>query len=172
LYLRDNQHVGTGNVVHFAPEPAIRDILKARAENYHSADFFQPGCDLRLNLEAIDFPDGSVDLFVCSHLLEHVDDAKALAELYRCSAPGGTVLIMVPIIESWAATYENLEVVGPRERERHFGQFDHVRYYGADLRDRIRAAGFSLSEVTAQTNDVLRYGLIRGETVFVARRDD
>jgi SAM-dependent methyltransferase len=170
LYLRDHPEVGTGNVVHFAPEPGVRDLLKSRAATYRTADFFQPGCDLQLNLEAIDLPDASVDLFVCSHLLEHVDDRKALAELYRCTAPHGIVLIMVPIVETWASTYENPKVDGERERERHFGQFDHVRYYGADLRDRIRSAGFSLSEFTAETNDVLRYGLLRGETVFIATR--
>jgi hypothetical protein len=53
---------------------------------------------------------------------------------------------------------------------RHYGQSDHVRYYGADVRDRIRAAGFKLSEFTAEGEDVLTYGLQRGEKVFVATK--
>ena len=170
LYLRRNPQLGTRSVIHFAPEPGVSDVLKSRAANYRSADLFQPGCDLQLNLEELDLPDNSVELFICSHLLEHVDDRKALSELYRCTAPGGTVLIMVPIVETWETTYENPTIDGARERERHFGQFDHVRYYGADLRDRIRDAGFALSEFTSQTDDVLRYGLNRGETVFIASR--
>ena len=46
---------------------------------------------------------------------------------------------MVPIVEGWASTYENPSIVSEQERHIHFGQFDHVRYYGADIRD--RAAG-------------------------------
>ena len=53
---------------------------------------------------------------------------------------------------------------------RHYGQSDHVRYYGADVRDRIRAAGFKLDEFTAEGEDVLTYGLARGEKVFVATK--
>jgi len=45
-----------------------------------------------------------------------------------------------------------------------------VRYYGADVRGRIRAAGFQLEEFTAEGEDVLTYALQRGEKVFIARR--
>ena len=50
----------------------------------------------------------------------------------------------------------------------HFGQEDHVRYYGADFRQRISAGGFKLiNEFTSEGEDVLRYGLLRGEKTFV-----
>jgi hypothetical protein len=45
-----------------------------------------------------------------------------------------------------------------------------VRYYGADIRDRIRTAGFLLDEFTAEGEDVLTYGLQRGEKVFIATK--
>ena len=67
-----------------------------------------------------------------------------MLEIYRVLKPGGVVLIMLPVIEGWSTTYENNAVVTPEERARHYGQADHVRYYGADVRDRIRAAGFKL----------------------------
>jgi len=63
-----------------------------------------------------------------------------------------------------------MAVVTPEDRMRHYGQFDHVRYYGADVRDRIRAAGFRLAEFTAEGEDVLTFGLQRGETVFIATK--
>ena len=172
LYLVRNREVGSGRVIHLAPEPSIAGMLRKRAREYVTADLFMPGCDLALNLEAIELPEDSVDLFVCSHLLEHVDDRKALPELYRCTAPGGATLIMVPIVEGWKTTYENAEAAGAddRTRELHFGQFDHVRIYGADLRERITDAGFDLSEFVAGPEDSLRYGLLRGETVFVAEK--
>ena len=58
----------------------------------------------------------------------------------------------------------------PEERLLHFEQSDHVRYYGADIRDRIRAAGFALGEFTAVEPFVSRHSLWRGEKIFVASR--
>lgn len=159
-----------GRVIHFAPEPSVAGLIRPMARQYQSADFLRSDCDLRLNLEQLDLADGSVDVFVASHLLEHVDDRKALSELYRCLRPGGTAIIMVPIVEAWRASYENDAIVSEDERDLHFGQFDHLRYYGADLRDRIRSAGFHLEEFAARPEDCVKYGLIRGETVFVAKR--
>jgi SAM-dependent methyltransferase len=101
---------------------------------------------------------------------QSADDKIALAEIYRALKPGGVALIMLPVIEGWATTYENKKVGTPEERKRHYGQADHVRYYGADVRDRIRAAGFQLEEFTAEGEEVLIYALQRGEKVFIARR--
>ena len=172
LYLLRRPELAGGRVVHFAPEPCVAKILKQKASDYVAADLFQPGVDRALDLQGLALPDGSVDLFICSHLLEHVpDDRKALSELRRCTSPGGAVLIMVPIVEAWKQTYENSEAASSddRTRELHFGQFDHVRMYGADLRDRIKAAGFQLIEFMATPEECICYGLQRGETVFVAQ---
>ena len=57
----------------------------------------------------------------------------------------------------------------PAERLKHFGQEDHVRYFGADARDRIRAAGFTVEDFTAVEPLVMRYGLSRGGKIFVCR---
>ena len=84
--------------------------------------------------------------------------------------PGGVALIMLPIIEGWHQTYENAEVTTPKARQLHYGQSDHLRYYGADVRDRIRAAGFVLDEFTAEGPTVPTYALQRGEKLFIARR--
>jgi len=105
-------------------------------------------------------------------VLEHVDDAKALSEIYRVLKPGGVALIMLPVIEGWSTTYENPRVTTPEERKRHYGQSDHVRYYGADIRERIKRAGFALDEFTAEGEDVLTYALQRGEKVFIATKPD
>ena len=75
---------------------------------------------------------------------------------------------MVPIIEGWTSTYENPSVRTNRGRNLHFGQADHVRFYGADVRERIRAAGFALDEYAANGEDCVKFGLARGETVFIA----
>jgi SAM-dependent methyltransferase len=125
---------------------------------------------VRAKLEETALPAASFDHVVCFHVLEHVDDRRALCEIFRILRPGGTLLVMVPIVEGWASTYEDPDLVSLRERRLHFGQGDHVRYYGRDLRVRLGAAGFTLTEVTATGRDVVDYALLRGEKLFVAEK--
>jgi len=153
-------------VLHFAPEPSVARFLKELAGRYVSADLDPNYADIVVNIENIDLPDGFADVVVASHLLEHVDDGKALKELRRILKPGGVAVIMVPIVEGWAATYEDPKVVTAKDRVAHFGQWDHVRYYGRDIRERILAADFSLEEFTAVEPDIQVLGLSRGEKIF------
>ena len=169
LWLGDNSAVVDGaKILHFAPEPAVKALLQRRSSEYRSADLVPDNVDLVLNIENIDLPDKSVDVVVCSHVLEHVDDVKALKEIYRVLTPGGRALLMFPIIEGWDETYEDPAHTTPAARETYFGQSDHVRMFGRDVRDRIRRAGLNLSEFTAREPNVARYGLYRGEKIFVA----
>jgi SAM-dependent methyltransferase len=158
------------DVLSFAAEQAIR-ILGTAARTYKTSNFPEAnGADYALNLEAIDLPEASYDLVICSHILEHVDDRKSLAEIFRILRPGGQLIFMIPVIEGWAETYENPSIQTERQRHIHFGQFDHVRYYGADVRQRAVEAGFELSEFTAGADDSIRHGLLRGEKVFIASK--
>ena len=77
---------------------------------------------------------------------------------------------MVPIVEGWEETYENDSVSNDVERTLHFGQNDHVRYYGRDFRERNSEAGFIVDEITAYGEEVIRFGLMRGEKVFVCHK--
>lgn len=157
-----------GALLHFAPEKPLKPIIRSvQAASYVTADL-RPGYDLVLDIENIDRPAASVDTIICSHVLEHVDDGRALAELFRILKPGGRLIAMIPILEGADRTYENAAVTSWRERKIHFGGGTHVRYYGRDFRDRVRNAGFSLTEYAADEYDPIRYGLIRGERVFVA----
>jgi len=46
-----------------------------------------------------------------------------------------------------------------------------VRFYGKDFRDRITRNGFVLiNEITADEEDVINFGLIRGEKVFIFKK--
>jgi len=172
LYLQRNPEVITNKLVlHFAPErPVAKAIRAAQPEIYRSADIEVGRADLQLSLEKIDLPDESVDTVIANHILEHVDDRMALSELRRILIPGGRALLMVPIIEGWDETYENSSVTTNAERTRHFGQSDHVRFYGRDLRARIAAAGLSVAEFTALPADCIEYGLQRGEKLFIATK--
>lgn len=156
------------DIVHFAGEKSVAGLIRAKTpKSYRVSEYEGDHGDLRLDMEHIDLPDNSLDLVIANHVLEHIDDRKALAEVFRVLRPSGEFVCMVPIVEGWCETYENSAITSELERDRHFGQFDHVRYYGADLRERIRTVGFQIREITAGPADVLSYRLWRGEKIFV-----
>jgi SAM-dependent methyltransferase len=166
---RNSARLHGGVALHFAPEASVKAFLKSEAAKYITADVMEDRADKVLNIENMSSePDKSYDWIVCSHVLEHVDDKRALPELHRILKPNGLLIIMVPIVEGWHTTYEDASVVSMEDRERFFGQYDHVRYYGADVRQRIVDAGFTLEEFTAIEPLVSAHGLSRGEKVFLA----
>jgi len=80
----------------------------------------------------------------------------------------GELLVMVPIAEGMK-TFEDPSITTAKDRELLFGQYDHVRYYGSDLVDRISDAGFEVDRFTPTEPLISRHGRMRGETVFVCR---
>lgn len=154
-------------LLHFAPETAVRRFLEPCVVKYLTSGL-DGNVDLVLNIEEIQMPDGSVDVVVCNHVLEHVDDRKALIEMFRILRLGGKLYLTTPVIEGWGSTYENAIVTSELDRELHYGQRDHVRFFGRDIRDRIRSVGFELVEYTADGEDCVKFGLLRGEKVFIA----
>lgn len=166
---RDPRGARFGRLIHFAPERELRPILRDRAEQYQSADI-DGRADLTLNMEEIALERDSVDTIVANHVLEHVDDSKALGEMLRVLRPGGFAILTTPAVYSWADSYEDPAIEAADARYRHFGQADHVRYFGQDVEARIRAAGFDLDVVVAGGADTARYALLRGEALYIATK--
>ncbi len=159
LFLERETHLLTRpqRMLHVAPEVCLLPrFSESEKIDYVPGDKFVDGYGDQagvtyLDLLDMDYPDAHFDFILCNHVLEHIpDDATAMAELFRTLKPGGTCLITVPIKETLTQTYENPDVDGPRQREEHFGQWDHVRWYGLDIADRLSAAGFAV--------DMNRYG--------------
>jgi SAM-dependent methyltransferase len=152
-------------VLHLAPEPAVAKRLR-RVADYVSADVDPAAAMVQADLAALPFADGSFDLVVCSHVLEHVpDDAAAMAEIFRVLATGGIALIQTPVNYDQNGTYEDPAVIDPDSRLREFSQADHVRVFGRDLPERLERAGFSVSVASADgvdPRDAEHYGLARG----------
>ena len=131
-------------VLHFAPEAGIRTRLgEVKHLDYVTVDIEEGRADVAADVQALPFADGEFDVILCVHVLEHIpDDRRALAELHRVLRPGGWAILQVPI--QGEHTDEDPSVTDPEERQRRFGQDDHVRMYGRDFEDRVRAAGFDL----------------------------
>jgi SAM-dependent methyltransferase len=99
-----------------------------------------------MDLTALPLLDGVIDVILCNHVLEHIpDDRRAMAELVRVLKPGGWAVLQVPRSEA-AETFEDASITDPDQRAALFGQADHVRMYGRDYPDRLRAAGFIVEE--------------------------
>ena len=156
-------------VLHFAAEPWVRGWFEDRGAAYVTADI-NDLFDLQLDITAMDLADASYDLVMTNHVLEHVDDTAALAEMFRILRPGGQAVITVPMIEGWDETHEDPALVTEAERRLQYGDPSHLRFYGRDVRGRIRAAGFDLAEYVAVEPDVSTHALHRGERIFVGRK--
>jgi hypothetical protein len=83
--------------------------------------------------------------------------------------PGGSAIITVPL--GGETTFEDWSITDPAARAQHFGADDHVRLYGLDIVDRLRAAGLQARAWTlADTHpDVSRWAM-RGETLFLCAK--
>ena len=157
-------------ILHFAPEHILEKRFRSFYKNYKTADLFKRA-DLRLNIENLKLPDASIRTIVCNHVLEHVDDKQALLEINRVLTDDGKLICSVPIIEGWEHTYENIEATSEFDRLLHFGQGDHIRYYGRDFRQRLKNAGFQkILEITAEGPEVITYGLERGDKFFICSK--
>jgi SAM-dependent methyltransferase len=156
-------------VLHSAPEPALYRKLRARSDLDYVTTELAPGADsidpamVRADLQNLPFESGAFDVVVCSHVLEHVpDDGKAMREIRRVLTPRGLAALQVPVDER-DSTYDDERITAPEARRSAFGQADHVRLYGRDFRDRLRAAGFDVAVIPADS---------RGSDVYVARPAD
>ena len=149
LYLKEKTDFFTAplKVLHFAPEqPFLKRFRALKNLDYTTADLDSPIADLHLDVTAIDQPSDTYDVVICNHVLEHVNDAnKAFSEIKRILKPGGWAILLVPINPD-VDTFEDPSITDPKERERLFGQYDHVRQFGRDYADVLRKASFKVTE--------------------------
>jgi SAM-dependent methyltransferase len=180
LYLRNRPHLFSKgmNLLHVAPEAGLSAWLRSKPElDYLTADFSMGNVDFHMDLASIPFPDSAFDAILCNHVLEHIpDDAKAMRELFRVLRPGAWAILQVPLSLTLHATYEDFSITAPAERERAFGQHDHVRIYAMDYVDRLQQAGFAVQPFRWHSDngnyggEKNRFGLIEREIVFFASR--
>lgn len=164
------------SILHIAPEKNLSNLLlKAGIKNYVCGDLFTEGYKYanhvqNINILTIPFPDNTFDFIICNHVLEHIPtDIKAMKELNRVLKIGGKAILQVPISKNSLQTFEDFSITEPKEREKVFGQFDHVRIYGQDYIQRLEESGFKVSRVNISTEFKL-FGLNKDEDIFVCEK--
>lgn len=153
LWLKECSNIFEGHprLLHIAPEVSLMRHFKRHyrdSKNYITADLESPLADLHFDVQNIPMEDSSVDVIICNHLFEHIeDDRRAMAELYRILKRGGWGIMLVPEERGRATTFEDDTITNPEERTRIFGQYDHRRIYGRDYDERLAAVGFRVERI-------------------------
>ena len=152
LFLKERTNFFTNKlkVLHVAPELCfINRFERLKNLDYTTADIESPLAKVKMDIHEIPFEDGSFDVVICNHVLEHVtDDRKALSEIMRVLKPGGWSILQVPVFHPLPEkTLEDPSITDPKEREKLYGQDDHVRLYGLDYKERLEGAGFQVDKM-------------------------
>lgn len=160
-------------MLHIAPELCYIDRFEA-LENleYITADIESPLAKLKMDIHDIPLENNSIDVIFCNHVLEHVDDdIKALSEMQRVLRPGGWAILQVPFFYPLPKeTFEDKSITEPKEREKAFGQDDHVRMYGEDYGERLASTGLKVHEekfvIDMPTDKISRFALPKNEVIY------
>lgn len=133
-------------VLHFAPERHLSRRIAALAPvQYITCDLYPGSADvLRVDIEQMPFEDGSFDLVIANHVLEHVsDDDKAISEVSRVLRLGGWAVLQTPYSDMLETTWSDPGIATEAARLQAYGQEDHVRLFGRDIFEQFSRHGLS-----------------------------
>tara|TARA_R100000935_G_C2831665_1_gene165446 strand:+ start:544 stop:1311 length:768 start_codon:yes stop_codon:yes gene_type:complete len=178
LYLKNESELFTKKIklLHFAPEQAFyKRFRKMHNLEYTTTDLNSPLADVKADICNLPFKGNSFNFILCNHVLEHIpDDTKAMEEIYRVLAPGGTAILQIPQDLKRKATFEDNSITSKKDRAKIFGQYDHVRVYGRDYFDKLRSIGFKVQEVdytdSLTIKEIDKYRLAKGEIIPVCTK--
>ncbi len=157
-------------ILDFSPPRCIFRVMKNNS-NYLSSDLSGDFLsDVSFDITKINAIDESYHLIVCYHVLEHIeDDNKAMKELFRVLKKGGNCIIQTPFKEG--EIFEDFSIKSDIEREKYFGQYDHVRIYSVEgLKNRLKNVGFTV-EVKEFISDYENlHGYAQNETVLICSK--
>jgi predicted SAM-dependent methyltransferase len=126
-----------------------------------------------MSVTDIRFPDNSIDVVLCNHMLEHTpDDLKAMGELYRVMRPGGFGITQVPINERSDVILEDMTLT-EAEMASQYGSPHRVRYYSeAGLVSRPASVGFAVEvNQLVKSLDCTRFRLMPTEGLYIVRKE-
>jgi len=171
--LLENQFLfENSEVLHFSPPRYLFSKLKKKKIKYVTTDYEDEFiAEHNYNIKDIAVASEKFDLIICYHVLEHVDeDQKAISELFRVLKKGGFCLVQTPFKEG--EIYENDTVTSPSEREKHFGQNDHVRIYSREgLKERLENVGFKVCIKLIKSDLGNKSGFNLEETILICEKN-
>jgi SAM-dependent methyltransferase len=183
LHLKVYKDSSNYSLLHFAPEKGLFQFFINKSNiNYIPCDlnpsifsFDKTKLIKKIDITNIDLKSNSINLVLCSHVLEHIpDDKLAMKEIYRILKTNGFAIIQVPIDYSIDDTFEDWSIIDPIERERVFGQNDHVRIYGNNFRFKLSEVGFEVEEFDFSSKfyfeDIKKFGLDNSGNLFVCKK--
>ena len=178
LYLDRETNFLSSNlkVLHVAPEQVFyKKFKKLKNWEYFTFDLNSPIADIKGDLISTNFKDEYFDLIICNHVLEHIEDDKsALDEMYRILKYNGISILQVPINVKRENTFEDLSIKSKIQRQKYFGQYDHVREYGLDFKDRVEQAGFKVEMINyskkISQDLVIKYGLMKDDLIPIGKK--
>lgn len=178
LYLTDHSDFfkQPKKVLHVAPEQCFYKLFRNQKNlEYTTTDLFSPLADVKADICDLPFADNSYDVIFCNHVLEHItDDTKAMNELFRVLKPGGWGIFQIPQDVTKADTYEDFTITDPKERQKHFGQYDHVRIYGLDYFKRLENVGFQVNQFKTTEHfssaAIKKYALMKNEILPICTK--
>ena len=140
MYLQNIKINYDTKILHLAPEKGVYQALvdKVKKGNYVAADINQKYyrfAEKFLKIDLCDLdnqPSFEYDLILHSHVLEHTpcNIAYTLFHLHRMLKKDGHHLCVISFL---SGKYDEcFQDIGDEERNRRFGQFDHVRRFGRD----------------------------------------
>jgi SAM-dependent methyltransferase len=162
-------------VLHIAPELCFIDRMEALPNlEYVTADIESPLAKVKMDVHHIPFEDNTFDVVFCNHVLEHVDDdILACSEINRVLKPTGWGIIQSPVYDI-DHTFEDRTIKDPKERERLFGQRDHVRKYGKDYAKRLSRSGLKANEnlfvKSLPKNIIAKHALPENEVIYYCEK--
>ncbi len=177
-YISKHMALADTVVLHVAPERNLHAFFKSRCQEAIPADiqpekFKHIENVKQLDLTEIPYPDEHFGLVVANHVLEHIpDDRLAMAEILRVLKVGGQAILQVPYSHTIDGTEEDLSIDSDAERERRYGQFDHVRLYAYDdYISRLKSVGFDVQvALPSVLNEYSKFATNVNEAIFVVRK--
>lgn len=163
-------------LLHFAPEQAFyKRFKKLRNIQYDTIDINSPLAKIKADICDLPIKENTYDFILCNHVLEHVlDDNKAMSELYRVLKKGGIGIFQVPIDMKREKTFQDDSITDKLERNKIFGQYDHVRIYGKDYFNKLEDTGFKVQQVDYSKKfsdkEILKFSIIKGEIIPVCTK--
>ena len=175
LYLKEKTNFFNDKlkVLHIAPEHCfIKRFEMQHGDGYITADIESPLAKVKMDIHNIPFDANYFDVVLCNHVLEHVrDDIQVMKEFDRVLKPNGWAILQIPFFSPVPEkTFEDNSITDKREREKIFGQDDHVRKYGKDYTQRIAQSGLTPIEerfALEFTDEMaLHFGVSKGEIIY------